>query len=80
MIKYSIRFNKSRGNPGRGTKDHVWRVFEGNAKEYIFKNLDISVPVKSEIDKNGEDYNIFCYGFLNIDRDTSTAIISEKEV
>lgn len=80
MIKYSIRFNKSRGNPGRGTKDHVWRVFEGSEKEYIFKNLDISVPVKSEIDKNGEDYNIFCYGFLNIDRNTSTAIISEKEV
>ena len=75
MNKYQIRFNKSRGQPGRGSMDHVWRVFE-NGKEYLFKNLDIAVPVKSEKDENGVDYNICCQGFLTIDRDTSTAVIA----
>jgi len=77
MNKYSIRFNKTRGQPGRGTPDHVWRVFE-NGKEYLFKNLDIDVPVKSEKDTNGVDYNIVCFGFIVIDKNTSTAIIREK--
>ena len=75
MNKYRIRFNKSRGHPGRGTVDHVWRVFEGE-KEYLFKQLDIQVPVKSEKDENGVDYNIYCYGSLTIDKRTSTAIIA----
>ena len=57
--------------------DHVWRVFE-NGTEYLFKNLDISVPIKSEKDANGNDYNIVCKGYLSIDRDTSTAIIQSK--
>jgi len=74
MNKYRIRFNKSRGEPGRGTVDHVWRVFEGE-REYLFKHLDIYVPVKSEKETGSEDYNIVCFGVLNIDRDTSTAII-----
>ena len=74
MNTYQIRFNKSRGQTGRGSMDHVWRVFE-NGKEYLFKNLNISVPIKSEKDINGQDYNIVCQGFLSIDRDTSTAII-----
>jgi len=74
MNTYHIRFNKSRGQTGRGTMDHVWRVFE-EEKEYIFKNLDINVPVKSEKDKNGVDYNITCQGILTVDKDTSTAII-----
>jgi hypothetical protein len=75
MNTYQIRFNKSRGQAGRGSMDHVWRVFE-NGKEYLFKNLDISVPIKSEKDVNGQDYNIVCKGFLSIDRDTSTACIT----
>jgi hypothetical protein len=75
MNTYQIRFNKSRGQAGRGSMDHVWRVFE-NGKEYLFKNLDISVPVKSEKDVNGVDYNIVCQGFLSIDRETSTARIT----
>lgn len=79
MKKYRIRFNKSRGQPGRGTVDHVWRVFEDDEKEYLFKNLDISVPVKSEKDANGLDYNIFCYGVLEVNKATSTAIIVEGE-
>ena len=77
MNKYAIRFNKSRGQAGRGSVDHVWRVFE-NGKEYLFKNLDITVPVKSEKDENGVDYNITCNGFLSIDRETSTANITAK--
>lgn len=74
MNKYQIRFNKTRGQEGRGTAEHVWRVFE-NGKEYLFKNLDITVPVKSEKDKNGVDYNIVCHGEMVIDRATSTACI-----
>ena len=79
MNTYQIRFNKTRGMPGRGTADHAWRVFE-NGKEYLFKNLDISVPVKSEKDANGVDFNIVCKGFLSIDRDTSTATITAEEL
>jgi hypothetical protein len=77
MNTYKIRFNKSRGQTGRGSMDHVWRVFE-NDKEFLFKNLDITVPVKSEKDVNGIDYNITCQGYMTIDRDTSTAIIVKK--
>jgi hypothetical protein len=77
MNTYQIRFNKSRGQAGRGSMDHVWRVFE-NGKEFLLKNLDISVPVKSEKDANGEDYNIVCKGFMTLDRATSTAIIASK--
>lgn len=75
MNTYQIRFNKSRGLAGRGTMDHVWRVFE-NGKEYLLKNLDITAPVKSEKDPNSDDYNIVCQGYMTIDRETSTAIIN----
>ena len=74
-MHYSIWFNKTRGQPGRGTKDHVWRVFEDNKKEYLFKNVKINVPSYSEKESNGEDWNIACDGTLQIDRETSTAII-----
>jgi hypothetical protein len=77
MNKYRIRFNKSRGQPGRGTPDHVWRVFEGD-KEYLFKHLNITVPVKSEKEEHSEDWNIVCNGYLSIDRQNSIAIITEK--
>jgi hypothetical protein len=76
-MKYRIRFNKTRGQKGRGSLAHVWRVFEGD-KEYLFKNLDIRVPVKSEKEKNSEDWNIVCEGTLSIDRETSTAIIGDN--
>jgi hypothetical protein len=79
MNKYQIRFNKTRGQAGRGSVDHVWRVFE-NGKEYLFKHLDIRVPVRSEKDENAVDYNIVCVGFLDIDRDTSTAVILAKQM
>ena len=77
MNTYQIRFNKTRGQPGRGTVDHVWRVFE-NGKEYLFKELDITAPIKSERDANGVDYNIVCQGYLTIDRETSTARITAE--
>lgn len=78
MNTYRIRFNKTRGQAGRGTVDHVWRVFE-NDKEFLFKHLEINSPVKSEKDANGEDYNITCQGFMAIDRETSTAKINSTE-
>ena len=34
------------------------------------------MPIKSEKDANGVDYNIVCKGFLSIDRETSTARIT----
>ena len=74
MNKYHIRFNKSRGQPGRGSLQHVWRVFE-NGKEYLFKHLKINVPSYDEA--TGEDYNVCCHGYLTIDRETSTAIIEK---
>lgn len=78
MKTYQIRFNKSRGQEGRGTVDHVWRVFE-DGKEFLFKNLDIAVPIQSEKDVNGIDYNIICSGWMTIDRKTSTAIIKTNK-
>lgn len=77
MNKYRIRFNKSRGQPGRGTIDHVWRVFEGS-KEYLFKHINITVPVRSEKEELSEDWNIVCMGYLTIDKENSIANISEK--
>jgi hypothetical protein len=79
MNKYHIRFNKSRGQPGRGSLDHVWRVFENN-DEYIFKNVKINVPSYSEVTgdgQGGDDWNIACEGFMKIDEKTSTAIINK---
>jgi len=78
MNKYRIRFNKSRGQPGRGTMDHVWRVFEGN-KEYLVKNFKLNVDSFSEKEDNSEDWNVCCYGILDLDRETSTAIINKAE-
>ena len=72
-MRYKIRFNKTRGLDGRGSRDHVWRVFE-NEKEYIVKNVQINVPSYSE--RDGEDWNIACDGTMELDRETSTAIIS----
>jgi hypothetical protein len=58
--------------PGRGTADHVWRVFE-DGKEYLLKHVKINVPSYSE--RDGEDWNICCTGQMTIDRETSTATI-----
>lgn len=55
MNKYLIRFNKSRGQPNRGTADHAWRVFE-NGKEFLCKHVVINVSSKSE--RTNEDWNL----------------------
>jgi hypothetical protein len=76
MSHILIRFNKSRGQPGRGTLDHVWRVFV-DGKEYLFKNVNINTISYSE--RTGEDWNIACDGLLEIDRENSIAIINGLE-
>lgn len=72
MARFCIRFNKSRGQPGRGSLDHVWRVFN-NEKEYLAKNIKINVPSWGE--KTGDDWSICCDGSMVIDRQTSTVTI-----
>jgi hypothetical protein len=75
-MKYSIRFNQTRGQAGRGTLEHVWRVFEGelsDRKEYLAKNVTINVPSKSE--RELDQWNITCEGIIEIQKDTSTIII-----
>jgi hypothetical protein len=74
VTKYSIRFNKSRGQPGRGTPLHVWRVFENN-NEILAKHVKINVKSWSELDENGQDYNIVCYGRMLWYDDTDTVVI-----
>lgn len=76
MNHYLIRFNKTRGQEGRGTVDHVWRVFENNVKEYLFKHVQIDCPSYSE--RTEADWNIACDGYLTIDRVNSIAMISWK--
>ena len=73
-MKVRIRFNKSRGQPGRGTMDHVWRVFAGNT-EYLAKHVVINVPSRSEKECCSEEWNIVCDGDLQIDRETATIIV-----
>jgi hypothetical protein len=74
VSEYVIRYNQTRGQPGRGTVDHVWRVFE-DGKEYLTKNVEINVPCRGA--KTGGDYSMVCEGKMTIDRETSTAIINE---
>jgi hypothetical protein len=70
-MKFRIRFNKSAGQEGRGTVDHVWRVFAGK-KEYLCKNVILIVPSRSEKDCCSNDWNMVCEGEMQIDRETST--------
>ena len=76
MSKFLIRFNKTRGQPGRGTEEHVWRVFEGNV-EHLARHVQIRVPSWSERDANGVDYNMACEGRMLWFDDTDTAVIVE---
>lgn len=78
MNKYRIRFNKSRGQPGRGTLDHVWRVFE-NEQEYIVKKFTVNVQAISEKDADGDDWNLVCYGVMDLQREDSHAIINSAK-
>lgn len=75
MKKYTIRFNKSRGQPGRGSMLHAWRVFEGDL-EFLAKHVRIEVRSWTELDINGQDYNIACYGVMQFYEDTQTIVIA----
>lgn len=75
MNKYTIRYNKSRGQPGRGSLLHVWRVFE-NGRETLAKHVIIETKSWTELDKNGQDYNIACYGKMLWFDDTDTVVIT----
>ncbi len=70
--KYLIRFNKMRGQPGRGSVDHCWRVFE-NGKEHLAKHVRIDARSWSETD--GLDWNIACKGTMQFYNDTDTIVI-----
>lgn len=72
MPKYLIRFNKSAGQPGRGSREHVWRVFE-DGREHLARHVRIQVPSWSEAD--GPDWNIACDGRMIFYPDTDTAVI-----
>ena len=72
MNKYLIRFNKARGQPGRGSEEHVWRVFE-NGREVLAKHVRIQVPSWSET--SGPDWNIACTGNMLFFIDTDTVVI-----
>ena len=67
-----VRYNKTRGQPGRGSMDHVWRVFDNN-KEYVVKNVRINVPSWGA--KTGEDFSMCCEGVITVDKETSTITI-----
>jgi hypothetical protein len=74
-MRVKIRFNKSRGQPGRGTMEHVWRVFAGDT-EYLAKHVVINVPSRSEKECCSEDWNIVCEGKLRINRQTATITVA----
>lgn len=74
MLKYRIRFNKSRGMPGRGTEEHVWRVLQDNT-EWLARHVIIEVPSRSE--QEGPDWNMVCEGRMIFFNDTDTAVITE---
>lgn len=75
MKEYKIRYNQTRGEPNRGTVDHVWRVFE-NDKEFLVKNIKINVPCYGA--QTGMDYSICCIGVMHVDRETSTITIEQE--
>lgn len=71
-MKYRVRFNKSRGQPGRGTPDHAWRVFDETGKEWLCKNILINVPCRGEKEEDSDDWNMACEGRMVIYKTTST--------
>lgn len=73
MSHFLIRFNKTAGQPGRGSREHVWRVFE-DGREHLARHVRILVPSYSEQD--GPDWNIACDGKLMYYSDTDTAVIA----
>jgi hypothetical protein len=77
MNKYLIRFNQTRGQQGRGTLDHVWRVFE-NGQEFLVKHVRINVPCHDE-KSDGGNWNFCCYGVMTLDYVLGIATIDSVE-
>lgn len=77
MNKYLIRFNKTKGQPGRGSHDHVWRVFE-NGREILAKHFVLNV--RSWAEQEGPDYNVACEGYMQFFHDTDTVVINFEKI
>lgn len=76
-MKFRIRYNKSAGQPGRGTIDHKWRVFDETGKEWLCKNVWLLTKAWTAEDPNGHDWNFVVEGVMHINRADSTITISE---
>jgi len=74
-MKFKIRFNKTAGQPGRGTVDHKWRVFDETGKEWLCKNVRIQTVAWTAIDDNGVDWNFEVEGTMIKEKSTSTIVI-----
>jgi hypothetical protein len=62
MNKYHIRFNTKHAG-----SHLVWRVFE-NGNEFLVKDIDIKVPLRSETTMEGSEtkWNVACVGYMKI--------------
>lgn len=78
-MRIRVRYNRSAGQPGRGTKDHVWRVFAG-PKEYLAKHVVFSIPCRTEKELHSDDCNMVADGQIQIDRETSTITIVDATI
>jgi len=74
-MKFRIRYNKTAGQPGRGSVDHKWRVFDENNKERLCKKVVLKALAWTEQDPNGVDWNMVCVGEMDIVKETSTIAI-----
>jgi len=76
-MKFKIRFNKTKGQAGRGSPNHAWRVF-ADGKEYLCCHILIYTPVQGDMDENGVDWNMVCEGKMEIDRVNSRITIFQE--
>ena len=74
MSKYRIRFNKSKGQLGRGSTEHAWRVLHDN-REWLARHVIIEVPSRTE--QEGLNWNIVCEGNMLFFSDTDTVVITK---
>ena len=74
-MNFRVRYNKSAGQPGRGTIDHKWRVFDETGKEYLCKAVRIQTNAWTEIDPNGVDWNMVTEGTMIKEKSTSSIVI-----
>jgi hypothetical protein len=76
-MKFRIRYNKSAGQPGRGTIDHKWRVFDETGKEWICKNVWLMTKAWTAEDPNGHDWNFVAEGRMHINKEDSKITITD---